>query len=88
MLYFESNEREPDLLGVTLGHSIESLSVSAGKVATHGILAPAIIWSRWFRVGVFDCLDSGIRLLFGFCNRIEECIIGSNPGSNRIGYEN
>lgn len=85
VILYEGNEREPDLLGVTQGHSMESLSVSAAGLATHGILAPAVIWSRWFRVGVFDALDSGMRLLFGFCLRIEECSIGSNPGANLIG---
>ena len=74
---YEGNELEPDLLGVTQGHSMESLTISAAQLATHGILAPAVIWSRWFRVGVFDALDSGMRLLFGFCLRIEECAIVS-----------
>lgn len=34
---------------------------------------------------MFDALGSGMRLLFGFCLRIIECTIGSNPGANFIG---
>eukprot|EP01052_Picozoa_sp_SAG31_P016889 SAG31_NODE_1136_length_9734_cov_4.139595_2_plen_209_part_00 len=114
VIYYQGNELAPDLEGVTAGHSMESLSVSAAKLATHAIHGPAIIWSRWFRVGVFDavrrlynvhlsccvnrllyvrCLDitrtqpngAGLRLTFGFCLRVEECCIGSNPGANGIG---
>eukprot|EP01050_Picozoa_sp_SAG11_P021841 SAG11_NODE_3976_length_2125_cov_5.330207_1_plen_108_part_00 len=33
----EGNEVEGDLKGVTGGHSIESLSVSSARLATHGI---------------------------------------------------
>ena len=29
VIYYEGNEVEPDLLGVTMGHSMESMSVSA-----------------------------------------------------------
>ena len=28
---------------------------------------------------------SGLRLTFGFCLRVEECCVGSNPGANQIG---
>jgi hypothetical protein len=81
---YEGNEVEPDLAGVTSGHSMESLSVSAAKLATHAIYGPAIIWSRWVRVGVFDAANgAGFRLTFGFCLRLIECTIGSNPGASK-----
>ena len=56
VVFYEGNQREPDLEGVTSGHSMESLSVSAAGLATHAIHGPAIIWSRWFRVGAFDAV--------------------------------
>eukprot|EP01043_Picozoa_sp_COSAG02_P053796 COSAG02_NODE_5996_length_3885_cov_1.818806_2_plen_264_part_00 len=81
---YEGNEVEPDLAGVTSGHSMESLSVSAAKLATHAIYGPAIIWSRWVRVGVFDAANgAGFRLAFGFCLRLIECTVGSNPGASK-----
>ena len=85
VLTYEGDQNAPDLQDVTGGHSIESMSFSAAGLATHGIYGPAIIWSRWFRVGVFAALEAGMRLNFGFCLRIEECCIGSNPGANLIG---
>ena len=85
VLKYEGDEALPDLTGVAGGHSTESITFSAGGVATHAILGPAIIWSRWFRVGALDSLDAGVRLTFGFCLRLEECSIGSNPGANLIG---
>ena len=51
VINYEGNQVEPDLEGVTVGHSMESLSVSASGLATHGIYGDAIIWSRWYRVG-------------------------------------
>ena len=43
VILYEGNEVEPDLKGVTAGHSMESLSISAAGLATHGIHGPAII---------------------------------------------
>lgn len=48
VVYYESNEVEPNLEGTTQGHSMESMSVSAAQLATHGIYAPSVIWSRWY----------------------------------------
>lgn len=85
VLTFTGDPGAPDLTQVTAGHSIESISISAAGLATHGIYGRAIIWSRFFRVGVFAALDAGVRVNFGFCLRFEECAIGSNPGANLIG---